>query len=58
MDISSKQNGKISHEKTWTLLQKENLLRDTDPLLLAAQNKAIRTEKTEGDGDTNFDYST
>ena len=33
----------ISHEKTWTWLRKENLKRETESLLIAAQNHAIRT---------------
>ena len=33
----------ISHEKTWTWLIKGNLKRETESLLIAAQNNAIRT---------------
>ena len=33
----------ISHEKTWTWLRKGNLKRETESLLMAAQNNAIRT---------------
>ena len=33
----------ISHEKTWTRLRKGNLKRETESLLIAAQNNAIRT---------------
>ena len=33
----------ISHEKTWTLLRKGNLKRETESLLIAAQDNAIRT---------------
>ena len=33
----------ISHEKTWTWLRKGNLMRETESLLIAAQNYAIRT---------------
>ena len=33
----------ISHEKTWTWLRKGNLKRETESLLIAAQNNAIRT---------------
>ena len=33
--------GKISHEKTWTCLQKENLKREVESLLIAVQNNAI-----------------
>ena len=33
----------ISHEKTWTWLKKGNLKRETESLLIAAQNNAIRT---------------
>ena len=32
----------ISQEKIWTQLRKENLTRETESLLIAAQNKAIR----------------
>ena len=34
----------ISHEKTWTWLRKGNFKRETEPLLIAAQNNAIRTK--------------
>ena len=34
-----------SHEKTWTLLRKGNLKRETESLLIAAQNNAIRTNQ-------------
>ena len=33
----------ISHEKTWTCLTKRKLMRETESLLIAAQNNAIRT---------------
>ena len=33
----------ISHQKTWTLLRKENFKRETEFLLIAAQENAIRT---------------
>ena len=33
----------ISHEKTWTWLRKVNFKRETESLLIAAQNNAIRT---------------
>ena len=32
-----------SHQKTWTWLRKGNLKRETEPLLIAAQDNAIRT---------------
>ena len=35
----------ISHEKTWTWLRKGNLKRETESLLIAAQNNAIRTNQ-------------
>ena len=41
MDISSNKQAK-SHEKTYTWLRKENL-RETESLLIAAQNIAKRT---------------
>ena len=34
---------KISHGKTWTWLRKGNLKRDTESLLIAVQNNAIKT---------------
>ena len=33
----------ISHQKTWTWLSKGNLKRETESLLIAAQDNAIRT---------------
>ena len=39
-----RQKSKISHRKTWTWLRKENLNRETESFLIAAQNNAIRTE--------------
>ena len=33
----------VSHEKTWTWIRKGNLKRETESLLIAAQNNAIRT---------------
>ena len=33
----------ISHEKTWTWLRKGNLKRETESLLIAAQDNTIRT---------------
>ena len=33
----------ISHKKTWTWLRKGNLMRETESLLIPAQNNAIRT---------------
>ena len=35
----------ISHEKTWTWLRKGNFKRETESLLIAAQNNAIRTNQ-------------
>ena len=34
---------KISHDKTWKWERKKNLKRETESLLMAAQNNAIRT---------------
>ena len=34
---------KISHQKTWTWLRKGNFKRETESLLIAAQDNAIRT---------------
>ena len=33
----------VSHEKAWSCLRKGNLKRETESLLIAAQNNAIRT---------------
>ena len=33
----------ISHDKTWTLLRKGNFKRETESLLMAAQNSTVRT---------------
>ena len=33
----------ISHDKTWTWLKKGNFKRETESLLIAAQDSAIRT---------------
>ena len=33
----------ISHQKTWTWLRKENLMREMESVLIAAQDNAIRT---------------
>ena len=41
------QTSEISHEKTWTWLRKGNLKRETESLLIAAQNKAIRIMSKE-----------
>ena len=38
-----RQTSEISHEKTWTWLRKGNLKRETESLLIAVQNNAIRT---------------
>ena len=35
----------ISHDKTWTWLRKGNFKRETESLLMAAQNSAIRTNR-------------
>ena len=37
----------ISHDKTWTWLRKGNLKRETESLLIAAQNNAIRTNHSK-----------
>ena len=36
-------NSNISHQKTWTWLRKRNLKRETESLLIAAQDNPIRT---------------
>ena len=40
---ATKSPGEISHEKTWTWLRRGNLKRETESLLIVAQNNAIRT---------------
>ena len=35
----------ISHKKTWMWLRKENFKRETESLLIAAQNNTIRTNQ-------------
>ena len=35
----------ISHDKTWTWLRKGNLKKETESLLIAAQNNVIRTKQ-------------
>ena len=37
----------ISHEKTWTGLRKGNHMRETESLLIAAKNNAVRTNHTK-----------
>ena len=41
--IFQRQTSEISHEKTWIWLKKGNLKKETESLLKAAQNNAIRT---------------
>ena len=38
-----RQTSETSHAKTWTRLRKRNLKRETESLLIAVQNNAIRT---------------
>ena len=38
-----RQTSEISRKKTWSWLRKENVLRETESLLIAAQNITIRT---------------
>ena len=40
------QTGDVAYKKTWTWLRKRNLKRETEYLLIASQNKAIRTNYT------------
>ena len=42
-----RQIGEIAHEKTWTWLRKGNLKRETESLIIAAQNNVIRTNYIE-----------
>ena len=39
-----RQTNEFSHEKFWKWLRKGNLVRETESLLIAAQNNAIRTD--------------
>ena len=45
--IIIKQLINISHDKTWTWLRKGNFKRETESLLMAAQNSAIKTNHIE-----------
>ena len=38
----------VSHDKTWTWLRKGNFKRETESLLIAAQDKFVRTNHTKG----------
>ena len=40
-------NNNISQDKTWTWLRKGNFKRETESLLMAAQNSAIRTNNVK-----------
>ena len=39
------QTSEISHQKTWTCRRKGKLRRETDFLIIAVENPAIRTKK-------------
>ena len=41
------QTGEISHMKIWTMLQKRNLIREFEFLVITARNNAIRTNYVE-----------
>ena len=41
--VHNNNNNNISHQKTWTWLRKGNFKRETESLLIAAQDNAIRT---------------
>ena len=43
MDVFKRLINNISHEKTWTWLRKENFKRETESLLIATQNNAVRS---------------
>ena len=49
----TKQTTDIIHEKTWTGLRKGNLKRETESLLIAAQNNAIKINYIKGRIDKN-----
>ena len=38
-----RQSNEISHEKIWTYLTKENLNKESESLIIAAQNNAVMT---------------
>ena len=47
----------ISHEKTWTWLRKGNFKRETESLLIAAQDNAVRTNHIKARIDKTKKYS-
>ena len=47
----------ISHQETWTWLRKETLKRETESLLIAAQDNAIRTNHIKARMDKTQQYS-
>ena len=58
-----RQINKISHQKTWTWLRKENLKWETESLLIAAQDNAIKTNyikaskcRLSGNGDETINH--
>ena len=38
-----RQIGEVAHKKTWTWLRRGNLKRETESLIITAQNNALRT---------------
>ena len=52
-----RQTSKISHEKTWTWLRKENLKRETESLLITAQFNVIKANDIKAIIDKTRQYS-
>ena len=51
--INNKRLINISHDKTWTRLRKGNFKRETESLLIAAQDNAVRTKHIKARIDKN-----
>ena len=47
MDTSSNKSERLHIKKTWTWLRKGNLKKETESLIIATQNNAIRTNYIE-----------
>ena len=45
----------ISHDKTWTWQRKGNFKRETESLIIAAQDNAIRTNHIKTGGNVHFE---
>ena len=49
--FKQKKNGEKTQEKTWTVLQRASVNRETHSLLIAAQNNAFRTNNIKAKAD-------